>query len=268
MKKQIVVPFIMALLTIGFFSCQKNDFDNTGSSSLDVKIEALNQSFSLPVNGSGLKSAMADSIYMEWDSVHLVISYVKFEAELKSQVTHRDSIEISYKWTGPEFADLLHPDLTFGNFLLQPGFYDEIEISVKGEKEDAQDIPVFYMAGVFKGSTASLPVEVRVYDDVQFKTEKDSVDVTEESIDITSYIQLRLNELMEDIDPVDLDNATLTDGVIVISSESNREIYYTIIKNLGKKHHCFHEHKYNKKDHYGDDDDDDHDDDDDNENDD
>ena len=50
---------------------------------------------------------------VEWDSVHMVISYVKFEAELKSQVTKRDSIEISYKWSGPQFADLLNPRNNF-----------------------------------------------------------------------------------------------------------------------------------------------------------
>ncbi len=249
MKKQTSVLFILALFTIGFWSCQDSDLDNTGDSTLSVQIEALIKSFALPVDGSGLKSVSADSIYVEWDSVHLMISHVEFEAKLKSQVTHRDSIEISYKWSGPQFADLLNPDLAFGNFLLQPGFYDEIEIKVKGEREDAQDIPVFYMQGTFYGSTADLPVEVIVDQDVEFKTEKDSVEVGVESVDITSYIQLSLSELMEDIDPEDLDNATLTDGVIVISEESNRNIYYIIKKNLGKKHHSYCDDKHRKKKH-------------------
>ncbi len=261
MKRKIVFPLILALLTIGFLGCQEHDFDNSGPSILDVKIEALNKSFSLPTDG--LKSAMADSIYVEWDSVHLMVSYVKFEAELKSQVTHRDSIEISYKWTGPQLADLLNPELTFGNFLLQPGFYDEIEIAVKGKKEDAGDIPVFYMQGTFHGSTAALPVEVRINENIQFKTEKDSVEVTGENMDIISIIQLRLDELMEDIDPEDLDNATLTGGVIIISEESNRNIYFTIMKNLGKKHRSYYKHKHNNQKQYDDEDhDEDHDDDD------
>jgi len=209
----------------------------------------LNTSYALPVGASGLKSAMADSVYVEWDSVHMVISYVKFEAELKSQVTNRDSIEISYKWSGPQFADLLNPDLTFGSFVLEPGLYDEIEIAVKGEREDADDIPVFYMEGTFYGSNDTLPLQVSVYDDVLLKTEKDSVEVTDEGVDITSYIQLSLSELMEEIDPADLEMAKLTNGVLEISAESNRYIYYTIVKNLSRKHHCFHEHKYRKHNH-------------------
>lgn len=238
----------MALLTVGFLGCQKDDFSNQGPSTLEVKIEALNKSYSLPVNITANKSALAGTTSVEWDSAHLVVSSVKFEAELKSMVTHRDSIEISYKWTGPQMADLLNPDLAFGNFLLQPGFYDEIEITVKGKKEDAQDMPVFYMQGMFTGSTATFPVEVRITEDITFKTEKDSVVVTEENMEIISYIQIHLDELMAKVNPDDLDNSRLTNGVIVISSESNRDIYWTITGNLVKDHDCYHATKDKKKD--------------------
>lgn len=243
MKKVSFLPGIFAI-AISFFACQKDDLRNLGPSNLGVKIEALNKSYSLPVTTT--KSALSGKTSITWDSAHLVVSNIKFEAELKSLVTHRDSIEISYKWTGPKLANLLKSDVTFGNFLLQPGFYDEIEITVKGETEDANNIPVFYLHGTFTGNTATLPVEVIVNQDVTFKTEKDSVEITEESIDITSYIQLYLDELMAKIDPADLDNSKLTNGVIVISRDSNREIYYTIFNNLIKDHRCYHEHKYKK----------------------
>lgn len=246
MKREIVFTVFLALVTLGFFGCQKDDMGITGPSTLGVKIEALNKSYSLPVTSSANKSALAGTTSVEWDSAHLIVSNIKFEAELKSLITHRDSIEISFKWTGPQKANLLKPDIAFGNFILQPGFYDEIEITVKGEKQDAKDIPVFYLHGMFTGSTATLPIEVMVNEDVTFKTEKDSVEITEESIDITSYIQLYLDELMAKIDPADLDNSKLTDGVIVISKDSNRDIYYTIFNNLAKDRHCYYEHKHEK----------------------
>jgi len=103
------------------------------------------------------------------------------------------------------------------------------------------------MHGMYTGSTATLPVEVRITKDITFKTEKDSVEVTEDNIEIISYITLYLDELMEKIQPEDLDNAKLSNGVIVISSESNREMYWTITNNLVKDHHCYHEHKDKKK---------------------
>lgn len=247
MKRQIIFILFFTVMTVVFFSCETDDFDNSGPTTLEVQIEALNKSYSLPVNGSVNKSAFTATTSVEWDSAHLMVSSVKFEAELKSLITHRDSIEISYKWTGPQMADLLNPEIAFGNFILQSGFYDEIEITVKGEKEDATDMPVFYMHGMYTGSTATLPVEVLVYEDITFKTEKDSVEVTEENMEIISYIQLYLDELMEQVNPDDLDNSRLANGVIVISSKSNRDIYSTIMRNLVKDQHCYHQHDYKKK---------------------
>jgi len=248
MKKEIVFAVFLAFVTLGFSSCQKDDLSNSGPSTLGVKFEALNKSFSLPVNTGGTKSASATGASITWDTVQLVVSNIKFEAVLKSLITQRDSIEISYKWTGPQVVNLLDSNLTLGNFILQPGLYDEIELKVQGLKQDAGKNPVFFMYGDYTNTNNSvIPVAVEVYEDVLFKTEKDSVSVTEESVDISSYIQLYLDQLMLGIDPVMLDNATLTDGVIVISAYSNREIYRAVVRNLVKDHHCYYEHKDDKK---------------------
>ena len=242
MKSKIVIAVFLAV-SIAFTACQKDDPGTTGPSVLGVKIEALNKSYSLPVT-DGTKSAAATNAAITWDTVQLVVSQIKFEANLKSLTTNRDSIEIEYKWTGPKLVNLLNDELVLGNFILQPGFYDEIELKVYGNKEDAGKKPVFYMHGNYTNAENSkIPVALKVYNYVNFKTEKDSVTVTEESIDITSYIQLYLDKLMTGINPEMLDDAKLTNGVIVISADSNREIYLTIVRNLVKDHHCYFEHK-------------------------
>jgi len=246
MKNKIVMAVFMAVF-IAFIACQKDEPVINGPSVLGVKIEALNKSYSLPVT-DGTKSADATNAAITWDTVQLVVSQIKFEANLKSQTTNRDSIEIEYKWTGPKLVNLLGDELVLGNFLLQPGFYDEIELKVYGNNEDAGKKPVFYMYGNYTNAENSkIPVALKVFNYVQFKTEKDSVTVTEESIDITSYIQLYLDKLMAGIIPEMLDNATLTNGVIVISADSNRTIYYAILGNLVKNHKCYIEHKGEKK---------------------
>jgi len=243
MKRENVFTVLLALVTLGFFGCQKDDLSNLGPSTLGVSIQALNKSFSLPVGNSGTKSASATTSSIVWDTVQMVVSNIQFEAELKGLVSHRDSIEISYKWTGPKVADLLADNITLGNFILQPGFYDEIEIKVQGSRFDAGKKPVFYLRGKYTTSNGDLlPVMVKVNEDVMFKTEKDSVTVTEESIDITSDIQLYLDQLMAGLQPSVLDNAVLTGGIIVISADSNREIYRTIMHNLIKDHHCYYKH--------------------------
>lgn len=246
MKRNFVMAFLLASAIV-FTACQKDDLGTTGPSSLGVKIEAVNKSYSLPVSGD-LKSAAATNATVTWDTVRMLVSQIKFEAELKSLVTHRDSIEIEYKWTGPKWIDLLNDQVVLGNFLLQPGLYDEIELKVYGDHDDAGKKPVFFMSGNYTNDeNTKIPVEIKVYNDVQFKTERDSVTVTEESIDITSYIQIYLDELLVGIDPEMLDDAKLTDGVIIISSDSNREIFFTIMKNLVKNHKCYYEHKGKKK---------------------
>ena len=163
--------------------------------------------------------------------------------------TGEDSISIEYKWHGPELADLLNNQITLGNFVLQPGTYDEIELKVTGSREDAGDLPVFYLEGTYKNNSGSRPIVVWVSDDVYFKTEKENVGVTDEGINITSVIQLYLDQLMANVDPADLDNADLSDGVIVISADSNTQIYQIVMSNLAHDHHSHYKHKHQNDDH-------------------
>jgi len=254
MKKQLVFILLLTFGSVGFFACQKSDLINNGTTEYGVQFEALNPSFSLS-GSSTTKSAMVQSDSISWDSAHLVVSNIKFEAKLKSLVTNEDSIEIEYKWHGPELVNLLNNDNTLGNFTLSPGVYDEIELKVEGLTEDAGSDPVFYLEGIYKNDAGSWPISVSVTQNVYFKTEKENVEVTDEGIDITSVIKLYLDELMADVDPADLDNANLTDGVIVISADSNTGIYQTIVSNLAHDHRTYYKHDGDDHDHHGHDDD-------------
>ena len=262
MKRMKVLSVMLALLTMGFVACQKEDMNEPGPAFMGVKMVALNTSYSLPVEKSSTKSAVA-SPGIAWDEVRMVVSEVELEAELKSLLTHEDSIEIEYKWKGPQVVNLLDSTQTFGNFILQPGFYDEIELKVGGEREDARPEPVFYMSGNYTNAAAgeTIPVVVEVYSDLEFKTEKESVEVTEDNLDITSTIQLYLDELMAGISPEQLDNAALSEGVIVISEDSNSQLFQSVLGKLAEERDCryWHKNKYDDDDddYYDDDDDDD-----------
>jgi hypothetical protein len=131
-----------------------------------------------------------------------------------------------------------------GNFILTPGFYDEIELKVDGSKQAAGAKPVFYLHGVYtKADVTKIPVRVLVNEDLSFKTEKDSVTVTAaDNTDFASVIQIFLDQLMVEIQPAALDNATLTNGVLVISADKNRELYRIILRNLIKNHYSRHFH--------------------------
>ena len=249
-------------LAIIFTACQKDNLStNNEDSELGVQFKAHNASFALPVTSTKSAAVSMDSI--TWDTAQMTVSNIKFEAKLKSLTTGRDSIEVEYKWHGPEMVNLLDSNFILGNFVLSPGIYDEIELKVNGEKEDAGDEPVFYLAGTYTNNTGTWPIAVEVWEDLSFKTEKEDVEINEDGVDVTSEIQLYLDELMLNVDPEDLDNAQLTDGVILISSEVNHPVYETIFGNL--KRNCEASYKHWNKGwgwHHGNHDDD-HDDDDD-----
>lgn len=253
MKRKHIIFLAAIALTFGLFSCQKQNNTSpavTGPSTLNVKLQAVNPSFTLKNAYAGTKSATATPS-IAWDSAKMVVSSVKFEASLKKSASDQDSVEIEYKWNGPKMVNLLDTTATFGNFTLQQGYYDQVELKVLGLSRDAAGGLVFYLHGMYtKNDTVTLPIIVKSYKDVLFKTEKDSVNVTSNSAaDITSYIQLYLDKLMANVTAADLDNAELTDSTIVISDSTNTELYNAIIRNLDGEHHCYYRHNDDKGEH-------------------
>ena len=245
-RVSILIPALLIALALGFVSCKKDANNTSGNSTLGIKIQALNKGYSLPVNNDGTKSASAVMASVLWDTARMTVSSVKYEAELNSLVSHHDSIKISYEWRGPQDINLFDTNISIGNFILQPGYYDQVEINVQGLKHDAGNKPVFYLHGLYTMNDGTvLPIMVKVNETVNFKTEQDSVNVSASEIsDFTSTIQLQLDKLMADVLPAALDGATVTDGVIIISENSNNELYRIIMRNLGRNHHCEHHHHH------------------------
>jgi hypothetical protein len=252
-KVRLLLPVVMFAMASGFYACQKDNTNSSisGNSNLGIKIQALNKSFSLPVTNTTLKSTEIANSSITWDTATMVVSSVKFEAELKSLIAHHDSIEIDYKWNGPQEINLFDSTISIGSLTLQPGFYDEIELKVQGLKEDAGDKPVFYLHGIYTNEAGiSMPLSIMVNENVQFKTEKDSVEITAADPLFTSIIQLYLDKLLADVEISALDNATLTNGNILISAIVNEDLYNIIVRNLVKDHHCKHDKSHNHGDHH------------------
>jgi hypothetical protein len=240
-KMNFKLPVVLITLALGFYACQKVD-SITENSTSGIKLQAINKSFTLPVDNNGLKSTSVGSASILWDTTLMVVSSIKFEAEMKSMLTNKDSIEINYKWNGPQVINLFDTTITLGNLMMQPGLYDAIELKVTGSKDDAGKNPVFYLHGFYTpNDSLTLPVKVIVNEDIAFKTERDSVEITADNASLfSSTIQLYLDQLMVDIQPSALDKAKQTDGTIIISKESNIELYRIIMRNLGRDQRCKH----------------------------
>lgn len=237
-RKNIMLYGAAVALTLGLFACQqKNTSPASGPTSMNVSLQAVNPSFSL-------KASPASGPSITWDSAQMVVSSVKFEASLNKVNSEEDSIDVEYKWNGPKVVNLLDTTFTFGKFTLQPGLYNHVELRISGLREDADTIPVFYLHGSYaENDTTAVPIIVKSYQNIIFKTEQDSVNVTSNlNSNITSDIKIYLNKLMANVQPSDLNNAMQTNGAIVISDSSNMHIFYSILHNLEMDHHCYYWH--------------------------
>lgn len=258
MKHKISLMALVIIFVLPFTSCNKDltDADSKTSSAFSFKMHAINKSVTLPVSATGLKSASVNTATVVWNEATMLVSKVKFEAEIKSVVTGEDSLTIEYSWRGPRTIDLFDLSSTIGSIVLPAGMYEKVSLKVNSEKEDANGLPLVYLSGNYTDAAGIvLPIVISVSDPISFKTEqKNDTIISGITTDLSSNIEIYLDQLMLQVDIAELDNATLTDGKLVISATVNKDLYETILDNLKKDHRCKHE------DHHDDDQDDDQDD--------
>ena len=245
MKTRIALLILTVVIAASISACKKDSQVNPNSpSALSLKMQALNRNVTLPVTANGLKSSSATTSSVVWDTATIIVSRVSFEAEMNSVISRKDSIEIEYSWRGPQTINLFDLSALVGSITLPAGTYEKISLKVKSEKEDANGKPLFYLSGIYTNSAGTaLPIIISGSDPVSFKTElKSDTIVSGGATDFTSTIQIYLDQLLLNIDPSALDNATLTNGTIRITATSNHQLYQMIMQNLSKDHHCENEH--------------------------
>jgi len=218
--------FAAFILAVGMIltSCSK---DPISSSVLGVKIQATNKTTTT------LKSAMATTPGLSWDTCFMNISKIEFEAEKKESETAHDSAGVKFEWNGPKKVNLFDVNPIIGDINLQPGIYDEVSFKVKALKADAGTSPVFYLSGTYTNSSmVSTPIIVIVNQDIEIEVESKAGTTLNAVNNYTSLINLNLTLLINGIAISDIDAATLTNGKIVISSISNSNLYNKILMNF------------------------------------
>jgi hypothetical protein len=225
MRSLTKITLTLFTASLLFISCKKES-TGTSANSLGVKIQANNPSFSL------LKSASATTPGFVWDSCFINVSKIEFEAERHENEMSHDSANIHFEWNGPKKVDLFSPSSLVGDISLQPGMYEEISVKIVALKTDAGSSPVFYLSGTYT-NTAGLviPIAVIVNEDFWFKIKKEGAGLSG-TTDYTTLIHMNLSLLMSGIVISDLENATQTNGKIIISSTSNSSLYLKINTNL------------------------------------
>jgi hypothetical protein len=271
MKTKQILSFFFFILFVVLTgtSCRKENSTSANQDSrMGIQITAYNKSAQLPVQTGVTKAALVGSAAtVIWDTASFVVSSVNFSAEMKSKLAvanhenedehhlgySRDSVEIHFSWNGKQTINLFNLNTVFGGFMLNPGVYDELELSVKGKQSDSGSQPVFYLSGTYTTSALlTRRIVVAINQDISFKTEQDSVTVTGNGVNLVSVVELYLNKLMAGVAVSSLDNATLlSNGTLLISVSSNPELYATILQNLRLDHPLHHHHEGENDGHQG-----------------
>ena len=118
---------------------------------------------------------------------------------------------------------------TLGNVTLPAGTYQEVEFEVKLNPTASE--PALSVSGTYSSTGPAVPITFNISVPLEVETELNNVTVTANN-SYNALTTLNLSLLTRGISQVMLDNAVKTNGVIVISSSSNVNLYSIIFDNL------------------------------------
>lgn len=218
----------LSIIFLALPSCQK---DSTVTSGSGVSIQANNKTFSIPV-GNNISPKPAPPM-VTWDIAWMNVSRITLSYMAATTSVRDSSQQKQLLWQGPAKIDLFNMNNLIGNMGLAPGQYGTLTYSVWALESDAGNSSVFYLSGLYNGTSNNKPVPIvlDIRDDLIFSGTRHNVTISPEK-GFTGRINLYLDRLFAGILPADLENTTQNDGRILISPTSNPELYQEILKNL------------------------------------
>lgn len=226
----------IALLVAGnlLTSCKKSGVSSAASANsqlafgLQTDSASINLAFSpttgLPAPTGGSARAVSTLPTIVWTSGIANISGFKFEARKKGLNIEVESHNVAH-------IDLLALATSLTSVTLDTGTYKEIEIRVVLTKTTSADLPLVLKGTFTTQGGAAVPIELDFNDNAEIRAGADNV-IVDGKTDITTIVKLHLNRLLRGITSAALDQATRTNGTIVISANSNASFYDQISHNL------------------------------------
>lgn len=204
-------------------SCEKDD--STGSGQLSYRVKPVNYTASVggSISGSGLVVGVNSNSSITWTSGSLYINEIDFEAESKNT-------EIEFELKKPVSVDLFNLSPLLGSVSIPDGTYDEVELKLELKKSDT-NMPLTLKGTYTDANGAKIPVEFYFNEDFELEVEAEDL-IVNGSNDYLGLINVQLNKFMTNVISADLSNASKTNGVIVISSTSNANLYSKLKANL------------------------------------
>jgi len=211
------VAGVIALCTT---ACKKDaSLPASKSSHVSFQLKADNDASSLTTN-----STFSFIQGLAFTSGTANISQFKLEATRNGSETELSSRNLMN-------VDLFAATPSIANVSIDTGFYRKIEIRVVFRHTIIGDIPLKLAGSFTTGKGTVIPIEFDLNDDATVSAEGHDVHVTSTS-DLFALVHLHLRQLERGISAAELASATLTNGTIVISRDSNTAIYNKVLANL------------------------------------
>lgn len=222
---------IAALITV--FSCgEKEEPIAVGNGDIQLGV-GVKLSSNSSTNSRILEQGVSiTSGFLQVKEIELEVEGSDENGEFEREVSYRFP-EIK-KITFDEFSS----DVDF--FInIESGNYEEIEFEI--DLIDHQNEPSIFLEGTFGNSDGStVPLRLEVYgdddDDLDFELELESEDdrlfYIDEINNPLALMEINAENWFSGISQSELEDAELTDGVLVISRDINRSIYLRILKKI------------------------------------
>jgi hypothetical protein len=195
--------------TLLFASCKKE-------STTEQAADTNNISYQLATTNSSDGNRAAAN-FLTFTGGTASISEIKFEA--------KGDNKIEYKSNVPQTVNLGNVVANLGGLTVPFGTYQKIEFKIKFVPTSTT--PSIELQGLYTPTNggAAVPVILQLHQAFELKFEKKTPTTIDANTNYTAFSTLALGLLNNSVVESALQNATRTNGVIVISSTSNTQLY-------------------------------------------
>ena len=215
MKTKRMILALISIALIAFTSCEKDDL---GEPVLQLEFKTVTSEFTL-------KNTSVAANNVKFDSGHIILESIEFELE-----SDTDSLEMEFEMDSYITVDFAtgetNPDLSFVR--LRQGIYTEMEFEM--ELWDQTNQPSIVLNGSWADEDGTLhPVRFEFDSGQSFSVEIEGNFVVDENTSMVAEVNLDPGIWFSGVTKKAFSSATKNnEGVIVISSEENEEIYDTV----------------------------------------
>jgi hypothetical protein len=216
-KKRImkqVFSFLLLLLAAGTMVSGKKSKSNG-----DVSFQLRTQNKNATIVAGRMQSGT-----LNWVSGSVFVDKIDFEAEKDDDQEWELESRVRRK------VDLFGSVAQLGSIQLAPGRYDEIEVELD-LGSPAGDTALVLRGTYLNNSGATVPVVFFMRDMIELKAEAENV-VLSGTGDYNFLTTFNLAQLTSGVAQSQLNGAALTNGVLVISANSNSSLYSKILSNI------------------------------------